>query len=81
MSLLIWLFSFLMGMCKNGNSLKLCSMVNFILGCKFWSKLCKCLILPHYKKKYRGIEKRPPRIRKKVCLKTVIWFQVTNDDP
>ena len=35
-----------MRMYKNGGSLKLTSMVNFILGCKFWSKLYKSLILP-----------------------------------
>ena len=34
-------------MSKNGSSLKLCSLVNFILGFWFWSKLCKSLILPH----------------------------------
>ena len=31
----------------NYNSLKSCSMVNFILECRFWSKLCKLLMLPH----------------------------------
>ena len=43
----IWPFLFLIKMSKNGNSLKLCSMVNFILECRFWSKLCKSLMLPH----------------------------------
>ena len=33
-------FSFLMKMSKNGNYLKLCSVVNFIFECRFWSKLC-----------------------------------------
>ena len=32
---------------KNRNSFNLCSMVNFISGCKFWSKLCKLLMLSH----------------------------------
>ena len=34
---MIWSFSFLMRMFKNGSSLNLCSKVNFILGCMFWS--------------------------------------------
>ena len=36
--LTIWFF--------NGSSLKLCSMASFILGCKFWNKWCKLLMLP-----------------------------------
>ena len=36
-----------MEMSKNGSFLKLCSMVNFILECRFWSKLCKLLMSPH----------------------------------
>ena len=36
-----------MGMSKNGSSLKLCSIDNFILGCRFWSRLCNSLISPH----------------------------------
>ena len=31
-------FSFLIRMSKNGSSLKLCSMVDFILGCMLWNK-------------------------------------------
>ena len=48
MSELIWPFWFLMRMSKNGSSLKLCFMVNFILGYRFWCKLCKSLMLPHW---------------------------------
>ena len=47
MSVIIWPFSFLMRGSKNGSSLKPCSMVNFSLGCWFWSKLCKLLMFPH----------------------------------
>ena len=47
MSVIIWPFSFLMWISKNGSSLKLCSMVNFILECRFWRKLCKSLMLLH----------------------------------
>ena len=35
MFMIVWLFRFLMIMFKNICSLKLCSMVNFILGCSF----------------------------------------------
>ena len=34
-------------MSKNGNSFKLCSIVNFILGCRFCSNSCNSLISPH----------------------------------
>ena len=46
MSVIIWPFQFLMRMSESSNSLNLCSMVNFILGCRFLSKLCKSLMLP-----------------------------------
>ena len=36
-----------MRMSKNGSSLKLCSMVRFILGCRYWNKLYKLLMLPY----------------------------------
>ena len=36
-----------MKMSKNGSSLKLCLMLNFILECWFWNKLYKSLMLPH----------------------------------
>ena len=42
--MIIWPFSFLMRMSKNCSSLTLCSMVNFILLCKFWSKLGNSLM-------------------------------------
>ena len=35
-----------MRMCKNGSSLKLFFMVDFILGCRFWSWLCNLLMFP-----------------------------------
>ena len=38
---------FLMRISKNGSSLKLCSTVNFILGCKFFSRLCNSLMFPY----------------------------------
>ena len=41
-----WPFSFLMRMSKNGSSLKLCSMENLILGCRFCCMLRKSLISP-----------------------------------
>ena len=34
-------------MSKNGNSFKLCSIVNFILGCKFCCSLCNSLMSSH----------------------------------
>ena len=40
-------FSFLVKMYKNGYFLKLCLMVIFILGSRFWGKLCKLLMLPY----------------------------------
>ena len=46
-SVMIWQFSFLMRISKNGGSLKLSSIVNFISGCKYWSRLCNSLMLPH----------------------------------
>ena len=35
-------------MSKNGNSFKLCSIVNFILGCRFCSRSCYSLIPPSW---------------------------------
>ena len=47
MSVIIWPFAFLMRTSEKVSSLKLCFLVNFILWCKFWIKLCKLLMLPH----------------------------------
>ena len=47
-SVMIWPFTFFfIRMSKNGNSFKLCSIVNFILGCRFCSRLCNSLMSPH----------------------------------
>ena len=35
-----------MRMSKNGNSFELCLIVSFILGCRFWSRLCNSLMSP-----------------------------------
>ena len=42
---MIWLF--FMRMSKNSSSFDLCSPVNFILGCRFRSRLCYSLMSPH----------------------------------
>ena len=44
---MILLFTFFMRMCKNGNSFRLCSIVNFIFGCRFCSRSCNSLMSPH----------------------------------
>ena len=45
---MIWPFLlFFMRMTRNGNSLQLCSILNFIMGCRFWSNLCNSLMFPH----------------------------------
>ena len=46
MLIIISSFSFLMSMSKNDSSLKLYSIVYFILGCRFWSMLCKSIMFP-----------------------------------
>ena len=40
-------FTFFMRMSKNGASFELCSIVNFILGCRFSSRLCNSMMSPH----------------------------------
>ena len=40
---MIWSFTFFIKMSKNGSSLEVCSIVNFILGCRFCSRLCTSL--------------------------------------
>ena len=42
-----WPFMFFIRMSKNGNSFELCSIVYFILGCRFCSRLCNSLMSPH----------------------------------
>ena len=44
---MIWPFMFFIRMSKNGHSFKLCSIVNFILGCRFCSGLCYSFMSPH----------------------------------
>ena len=46
-SVMIWPFTAFIRMSKNGNSFKLCSIVNFILGCRFCSRSCNSLMSPH----------------------------------
>ena len=41
---MIWPFTFFMRMSQNGTSFELCSIVNFILECRFWSRLCNSFI-------------------------------------
>ena len=43
----MWPFTFFIRMSKNGNSFKLCSIVNFILGCRFCSRSGNSLMFPH----------------------------------
>ena len=45
-SVMIWPFTLHIRMSKNGNSFELCSIVNFILGCRFYSRLCNLLMSP-----------------------------------
>ena len=40
-------FTFFIRMSKNGNSFKLCSIVNFVLGCRFCGRLCNSLMSSH----------------------------------
>ena len=40
-------FTFFTRMSKNGSSFRLCSIVNFILGCRFCSSSCNSLMSPH----------------------------------
>ena len=44
---MIWPLIFFIRMSKNGNSFKLCSIVNFILVCRFCSRSCNSLMFPH----------------------------------
>ena len=44
---MMWPFWFFMRMSKNGSSLDLCSIVNFIFGYRFWSKFYNWLMFPH----------------------------------
>ena len=44
---MIWPFTFFIRMSKNGSSFELCSIVNFILGCRFCSRLYNSLMSPH----------------------------------
>ena len=44
---MIWPFTFFIRMTKNGNSFKLCSIVNSILGYRFCGRLCNSLMSPH----------------------------------
>ena len=46
----LWLFGhlhFFIRMSKNGSSFELCSKVNFILGCRFCSRLCNSLLFSY----------------------------------
>ena len=43
----LFIFVFFMGMFENGSSFELCSILNFIWGRRFWSRLCNSLMSPH----------------------------------